>query len=153
MAAVAAETASTMRSERQAAGAGQRVAAYIIDVIPACVLGLFGLIPVIGPIIVGLVLTPYWLFRDITGGSLGKIVTGIEVMARDGSPAPTGARILRNLPIALGPMLLIIPILGMFIGPPVAALVIIAEGILVLSNGERIGDRIAGTRVVQKVRR
>ena len=45
---------------------GTRVAGYLIDVLPAIFLGLFGLIPFLGPIIAGLLLTPYWLFRDVT---------------------------------------------------------------------------------------
>ncbi|MGC8916589.1 MAG: RDD family protein [Thermoanaerobaculum sp.] len=127
------------------------MAGYLIDVIPAAFLGLSGLIPIVGPMIAGLLLTPYWLFRDVTGRSLGKLAVGTEVVRREGDLAPTWARILRNLPIALGTMLLIIPLLGYVLAPPVLSLVIVAEGIMVLTTGERIGDRIAGTRVVRRV--
>jgi hypothetical protein len=50
-----------------------RVAGYFIDVVPALILSLVSLIPFIGLIFAGILLTPYWLLRDITGASLGKL--------------------------------------------------------------------------------
>ena len=129
---------------------GIRVAGYLIDVLPAIVLGLFGLIPVMGPIMAGLLLTPYWLLRDITGSSLGKLILRTMVVRKDGQPASTGARIIRNLPLALGPAFLIIPFLGYFLGPATAGVTVLVEAIMLLSQGERVGDRIAGTTVVKK---
>src|SRR6266849_5487997 len=92
-----------------AASKGQRAGAYIIDVIP--------------PLIVGFSLAPYWLLRDITGASIGKLLLSLRVVAKDGQEASVGKRILRNLPLAIGPSLLIIPLLGYIIAPTVAFLV------------------------------
>ncbi len=113
-------------------------------------IGLFGLIPYVGNIFAGLLLTPYWLLRDITGASLGKLLLGTTVVRKDGQPATVGARVLRNLPLAIGPAFLIIPLLGYLVGPPIAGLMVLIEGILVLTQGERLGDRMAGTAVMKK---
>lgn len=129
---------------------GVRVGGYLIDFIPAVLMGLFGLIPLFGIIIAGLLLVPYWLLRDITGASLGKLLLGTRVMGKDGQEASVGARILRNLPLAVGPAFFIIPVLGYLIGPPIALLAILIEAILVVTQGERLGDRLAGTVVVKK---
>jgi uncharacterized RDD family membrane protein YckC len=129
---------------------GIRVAGYLIDVVPAVVLGLFGLIPVVGPIIAGLLLAPYWLLRDAAGASLGKLVLGSRIALKNGAPATIGARILRNLPLAIGPAFLIIPFLGYFLGPLIAGAAILVETILLLRVGERLGDKFAGTIVVKK---
>ena len=129
---------------------GVRAVGYLIDVLPAIVIGLFALIPFIGIIIAGFLLAPYWLLRDIAGASLGKFLLGTAVVRKDGQTASVGARILRNLPLAIGPAFLIIPVLGYFLGPPIAGLIILIEGILILAQGERLGDRIAGTMVMKK---
>ena len=57
---------------------------------------------------------------------------------------------MRNLPLAIGQAFLIIPVLGYFLGPPIAGLIILIEGILILTQGERLGDRMAGTMVMKK---
>lgn len=142
--------AGIIASPAALADKSSRVAAYFIDVIPAIVLGLFGFIPVVGVIIAGLLLTPYWLLRDVTGASLGKHVLGLRVSQRNGLPAGIGARVLRNIPLAIGPSLLIIPLLGYLLGPPVACVMVLVETILLLAQGERLGDKLAGTTVVRK---
>lgn len=136
-------------SSRARADKGVRAAGYLIDVLPAVLLGLFGLIPLAGPIIAGLLLTPYWLLRDVVGASIGKLMLGERIESLDGSPAGVGARILRNLPLAVGPAFLILPIIGYFLGPLVSGVVVLVETILLLSSGERLGDRIAKTVVVR----
>lgn len=127
-----------------------RVAGYLIDVIPAMFLGLVGLIPIAGAIFAGLLLTPYWLLRDVFGASLGKLLLGSKIVQKDGSPAHVGARVMRNLPLMIGPALLVIPFAGYILGPMVAGIVILVEGILVLGDGSRLGDRLAGTKVVKR---
>lgn len=129
---------------------GIRVVGYLIDVLPAILIGLLGLIPVVGGVLAGLFLTPYWLLRDIGGASLGKVVLGMAVMQKDGGPARPGARIVRNIPLAIGPLLLIIPLLGYILAPPVSFIVLIIEAIMLLTQGERLGDKLAGTVVVKK---
>ncbi len=132
------------------ANVGIRAAGYLIDVIPAAFVGLLGLIPIAGLIMAGFVLAPYWLLRDITGASLGKLVLGLRVVRKDGQPASIGSRILRNVPLAIGPSLLMIPFLGYFLGPVTAGIILLVEVIFLLTQGERFGDRMAGTRVVRK---
>jgi uncharacterized RDD family membrane protein YckC len=128
---------------------GLRVVGYLIDVLPAILLGLFALIPVIGAVIAGLFLTPYWLLRDIGGASIGKLVLKSRVVRSDGPPASAGARVLRNVPIAIAPALLIIPVLG-YILAPIGSILVLIEAIMLLTQGDRIGDKLAGTTVVKK---
>jgi len=129
---------------------GVRAAGYLIDLLPALLAGLFGLIPIVGAVLVGLLLTPYWLLRDITGASLGKLLLGLKVIGKDGSPASKGALVLRNLPIAIGPALMIIPLLGYVLAPIVSMIIMLVEVIFLLTQGERVGDRLAKTVVVTK---
>jgi uncharacterized RDD family membrane protein YckC len=146
----AAAAVPSLEVVRAPADKGTRVAGYLIDVLPAIVLGLFGLIPIMGAIIAGLLLAPYWLLRDVTGSSLGKLILRTMVVRKDGQPASVRARILRNVPLAIGPAFLIIPLLGYFLGPATAGIAVLVEGIMLLTQGERIGDRIAGTTVIKK---
>lgn len=134
----------------QMATSGIRAAGYLLDAIPACLLGLFALIPFVGPIIAGLFLFPYWLFRDVTGRSVGKTLLGLTVVGKDGSKAPVGARVLRNLPIAIGPGMLIIPVIGYILAPLFSIPLMLTEIILLLTQGNRLGDRLAGTTVARK---
>lgn len=127
-----------------------RVAGYFIDLIPAVVLGLVAMIPVIGLIFAGLLLGPYWLLRDIGGASLGKLALGMKVVSQDGQPASKGARVLRNLPLIAAPLCMLIPFLGYVLVVPVGAIVLLVEGIMLLSQGSRLGDKMAGTVVVKK---
>lgn len=129
---------------------GIRVVGYLIDVVPAIFLGLFGFIPIAGAIIAGLLLTPYWLLRDIGGASLGKMILKLRVVRNDGQPAGVGARVLRNVPLAIGPAFLIIPLLGYVLAPPIAGVIILVEGIMLLTQGDRVGDRISGTTVIKR---
>lgn len=126
-----------------------RVAGYLIDVIPAVILGLVSLIPVVGLIFAGLLLGPYWLLRDVGGRSLGKLLLGMKIVQLNGQPASAGARVLRNLPLIAAPLCMLIPLLGYVLTVPVALVVILVEGIMLLSQGSRLGDKMAGTLVVK----
>jgi uncharacterized RDD family membrane protein YckC len=128
-----------------------RVAGYLIDLIPAVILGLVALIPFVGIIIAGLFLTPYWLLRDVGGASLGKVLLGMRIVTLDGQPASTGARVLRNLTLIPAPACMIIPLIGYLLVTPVAFIVILVEAIMLLSQGSRLGDKLAGTVVVKKL--
>src|SRR5262245_9131214 len=70
---------------------GIRFAAVLIDVIPAIIIGLVGIIPIIGQLIAGIVLGCYWLLRDINGASLGKMALGLVVVMADGTPSDQSA--------------------------------------------------------------
>ena len=130
---------------------GLRAGAYLIDVIPAILAGIaVGWIPIVGAVMLGFILLAYWLLRDITGSSLGKLVLGLRVVKKDGSPSGAKERILRNLPIAAGPCLLIIPLAGYAIAPPIAGILIVTEAVLLLAKKERMGDMLAGTTVIKR---
>jgi uncharacterized RDD family membrane protein YckC len=127
-----------------------RTAGYLIDILPTLLTIPFAWLPFIGIVLAGVFLTPYWLLRDITGASLGKLLLGLRVVGRDGRPATVGGRIIRNLPLALGPSCMLVPFLGYIFAGPVAGVVVLVEGVMLLSQGERLGDRLARTRVVRK---
>jgi len=141
---------TVLRNQFVRAGRGARICAYLIDLVPAVVLGCLGIIPIIGPILAGVVLTPYWLLRDIMGGSLGKSLLGLKVMSFTGGEAGKGALVARNLPLAVGPAMMIIPLLGYVLAPSAAVVIMLIEAICLLAMSERIGDKIAGTVVVVK---
>lgn len=135
------------------ASKGERAGTYLIDLIPAVIVGfIFGWIPIVGPMIAGFILACYWLLRDITGGSIGKLLLGLRVVGKNGEEAKFSQRILRNVTIAAGPALLIIPLVGPFVALPITAILILVEIVLVLSQGERLGDRIAGTAVIHRAK-
>jgi len=130
---------------------GLRAGGYLIDVIPSVLMGLaIGWIPIVGAVILGFLLLGYWLLRDITGSSIGKLILGLQVVKKDGTPSTAKERILRNLPIAIGPAMLIIPLAGYVIAPPIASILIVTEAVLLLAKKERLGDMLAGTTVVKK---
>jgi uncharacterized RDD family membrane protein YckC len=126
------------------------VAGYFLDLLPTLLVLLVGWIPIIGFMLAGAFLVPYWLLRDITGGSLGKLVLGLRVVRKDGLPASAGARAIRNVPLIFGPLCMLVPILGYIFAIPIAMIVVFVEAIMLLSQGDRLGDRLAGTTVVKK---
>jgi uncharacterized RDD family membrane protein YckC len=131
---------------------GLRAGAYLIDLLPLIpVVLLLGWIPIIGGMLLGLILSSYWLLRDIAGAGLGKTILGLRVVFKDGSPSAASSRILRNLPLAVGPALLIIPFFGYFLAPPVTVIVLVTEIVLLVTKNERLGDMLAGTTVLKKV--
>jgi uncharacterized RDD family membrane protein YckC len=111
---------------------------------------ILGFIPLLGPFLLSpLFLLAYWLLRDFNGASLGKMAMGTAVISKNGQAATQGSRILRNVPLAIPNMLMLIPILGWIAAVPVAFIVIVAEIIALLSTGERLGDKLANTMVVK----
>jgi uncharacterized RDD family membrane protein YckC len=129
---------------------GARALGYVIDVLPCFLFAVINVLPIIGTMIYGAILTAYWLLRDVAGTSLGKLILGNRVASKKGCDSSVGQRLARNLPLVIAPILLIIPVIGMVLGPSVAIVVIVAEVILILSKGERLGDMMAGTVVVKK---
>jgi uncharacterized RDD family membrane protein YckC len=133
---------------------GLRLVGYLIDILPWIVLiSVISMIPFVGwifAILLAPILTvSYILLRDFQGASLGKHLLGMRVIGKDGREATTGARILRNLPLAIPAMFTIIPILGYILGGLVGFVVVLTEVITILSTGERVGDKIAKTMVVK----
>jgi uncharacterized RDD family membrane protein YckC len=111
----------------------------------------------------------YVLARDVLAGgrSLGKKLMGIRVVAGSGAPISPLESVKRNLVFApgfvlgvLGVLLGLIPYIGWILSCGVAVVNVFA-GLLALGlgawevveivrrpEGDRIGDRLAGTRVV-----
>ncbi len=131
-----------------------RAVALIID---GFIAGLMALVPFVGFI----ASAAYMLFKEalmyrITGEddwknkSIGKKLMKLEVVYLEGDLIDLSVSAKRNLPLAIGSIIGIIPILGWVIGPIVGLIVAIVETILVLTDklGLRIGDRWANTQVV-----
>jgi uncharacterized RDD family membrane protein YckC len=134
----------------------KRFLAALIDAVLAFVVSI---VPVIG----GLIAAAYMLLRDgleldfMDGRSIGKKVMKLRPVRLDGQPMDLVASAKRNWMFALGgitSLLLFIPVLGWLLMIPVAlaglALGII-EVVLVItdSDGRRLGDKIAGSQVVE----
>jgi uncharacterized RDD family membrane protein YckC len=133
------------------ASTGQRIGGYLMDCLIAIPFGLIWLIPIIGTLIGGALLLAYWLLRDLVNPSLGKRVAATEVRSANGDPATQGQLILRNLPQALPYVILMIPIIGWGIGSVLNMVVLVTEIVLVITDGRRMGDRLAGTMVCARV--
>lgn len=133
---------------------GMRILAYFVDVVAWMVLiVILSVIPIFG-VFFAIFLAPlltgaYILLRDSQGASLGKTLFGMKVIGKDGREATQGARILRNLPIAIPSLIMIIPILGHIVGGFLAFVIVITELVSLLASGERIGDKLANTTVIK----
>lgn len=129
---------------------GKRIIAALID---GLIAGVAGFIPVIG----GLAGAAYMLVRDgveldfMDLRSLGKKVMKLRPVRLDGQPMDIVTSIKRNIPFAIGPLIMVVPILGWVIGPIVALIIGIIEIILVLTDpdGRRMGDKFADTKVIE----
>lgn len=129
---------------------GKRLVAAIID---GVLVGVLGVVPVIG----GLVGAAYMLVRDgmeldfMDRRSIGKKVMKLRPVRLDGQAMDLSASARRNLPFAIGPAIMIIPILGWVIGPIVALVIGLIEVVLVLTDpeGRRLGDKWADTKVIE----
>jgi uncharacterized RDD family membrane protein YckC len=134
---------------------GKRAIAAVIDAVIAFGIGL---VPLAG----GIAATAYWLVRDgldvdfMDHRSIGKKVMKLRPVTLDGQPLDIAVSVKRNWMFALGGI-------GQFllytiIGIPLAMLIFmiafvigIIELVLVFTDaeGRRIGDKMAGTRVIE----
>ena len=125
----------------------KRVMARIVDLLIAWVLALF--LPPAG-VILGMV---YLAVADglQKGQSLGKMVFGLDVVKPDGSPCDLRSSMFRNIPFVLMYLFFALGFFGwillVIVGLPI--LLIELWLIYVDNKGERLGDRIADTRVVE----
>ena len=135
----------------------KRILASFIDSIVPFVLAI---IPVIG----ALVGAAYLLTKDaimvmITkdaqwkNRSIGKKIMNLEVVSETGADIDIKASVMRNWPLAIGTIIMIVPVIGWIIGPIVAAILGVIECVLVLTNdkGRRLGDKVGKTMVVESV--
>lgn len=130
---------------------GKRAAAVIIDLVIAWVVAI--VIPFVG----GLIGAAYMLFRDgfefnfMDHRSLGKKLLKLRPVTLDGSPVDISVSVRRNWVFAIGPVLMIFPVIGWVLGSIVSFIIGLVEIILVLTDeeGRRMGDKLANTKVIE----
>lgn len=120
-----------------------RVLARFVDII--MILALIELLPGVG-LYAGII---YILIGDsiFQGGSVGKKLMRISVIRIvDQKPCPPRESIIRNVTLGTAILSTRIPVIGYVI----AGLIVILEFLMMLGNkeGRRLGDELAGTRVV-----
>lgn len=128
----------------------KRWLAYFLDVLPMGFIHLIGMIPVVGNIIGGALGILYMLFRDAMGASVGKQIVGNAIVTTAGTVPTKRELVMRNVPLAIPYLFLMIPLIGPIVCLIVGAPIFLAEHIMALLTGLRIGDRLAGTRVVDR---
>ncbi|MEM1270848.1 MAG: RDD family protein [Bacteroidota bacterium] len=139
--------------EPNATGKADLTKRFLAALIDGVIASVVGLVPVIG----GLVGAAYMLVRDgldldfMRFRSIGKQVMNLAPTRLDGRPMDLEASVKRNLPFAIGPLIMVIPILGWIIGPFVSLAISIVEIVLVITDpeGRRLGDKLAETKVVE----
>jgi uncharacterized RDD family membrane protein YckC len=158
---VAQEPTAAAPTAEEAASAGKADLAkrFIAAVIDGAISAVIGLIPIIG----GLIGAAYILTRDgfdydfMKHRSVGKQLMKLRPVPLDGKPMTLQTSIRRNWPLVFGSLtqvLLFIPVIGWLLIPLVgiaAAVLTITEIVLVISNseGRRLGDRFANTKVIE----
>jgi uncharacterized RDD family membrane protein YckC len=86
------------------------------------------------------------------GRSIGKLLMGLRVVsANAGEPCSMKESIMRNAPLGAGLLLLKLPWIGWIF----LVVICVVEFLILLGsrNGMRLGDELAGTTVIEKVRR
>ena len=117
-----------------------------------------GFVPLVG----GLAASAYWLVRDgmeldfMDRRSIGKKVMKLRPVTLDGAPMDLVTSAKRNWIFAIGGIaqLFAMTIIGVIIAIPLAMAAIalgLIEIVLVLTDpeGRRLGDKLAGTRVIE----
>jgi uncharacterized RDD family membrane protein YckC len=132
---------------------------FIAALIDGLLAGGVSMVPVIG----GIVGAAYILLRDgltidfMDRRSIGKKLLKLRPVRADGQPMDPEASIKRNITLcigAVGAIFWVIPILGWIIAillGLVGLVVAVIEMVLVLTDqqGMRMGDKLAGTRVIE----
>jgi uncharacterized RDD family membrane protein YckC len=128
---------------------GPRLGALLLDGLCAMPLVFLAIIPFIG-IIGAPALCAYWVSRDafFGGQSIGKKALGLKVIKPDGSPFTWADSLKRNI-IYFALLVLMIPVYGLFFNGFLSGPLGIVELIMVLTGGQRIGDRMGNTYVVK----
>jgi uncharacterized RDD family membrane protein YckC len=90
-------------------------------------------------------------FEFMDKRSIGKKLMKLRPIRLDGGSVDITTSIARNWPLAIGSVLSIIPVLGALIAIPIVIVISIVEFVLVLTDpeGRRLGDRLAGTKVIE----
>ncbi|MBS3942696.1 MAG: RDD family protein [Dethiobacter sp.] len=83
--------------------------------------------------------------------SIGKKLMNLEVILEEGEGSIGWmVSIRRNIPLAIGTVIMVIPVIGWLAGAIVGSILGIIEVVLVLTqpDGRRLGDKIGHTRVI-----
>jgi len=141
----------TISPDLDKAGPLKRITARVVDLLVAWALTLVLPPPPVG--LLGGIL--YLSVADGVqrGQSLGKMAFGLEVLLLNGEPCTLKASIFRNLPFSLGLLFAVIPFIGWILLVFAVIPVLLLELWLVVidDQGERLGDRISGTLVVERI--
>ena len=142
-------------AQKPRADLGKRFLAALIDAVITIVIGF---VPLVG----GLAASAYWLVRDgmeldfMDRRSIGKKVMKLRPVTLDGAPMDLVTSAKRNWIFAIGGIaqLFAMTIIGVIIAIPLAMAAIalgLIEIVLVLTDpeGRRLGDKLAGTRVIE----
>jgi uncharacterized RDD family membrane protein YckC len=135
---------------------GKRFIAALID---GLLCGVVSFIPVLGGLVAGV----YMLIRDglelefMDRRSIGKKVMKLRPVQLDGQPMDIGASVKRNITFVVGFLglpFLVIPLLGWILALllGICGMILgLIEIVMVLtdSEGRRMGDKIAGTKVIE----
>ncbi|MEC9489159.1 MAG: RDD family protein [Halanaerobium sp.] len=133
---------------------GPRILAALVDAIIAAIPFY---IPIIGPLVsTAYILTKDGLMYQITGReewknrSIGKKLFNLQIVPPEGELVDLAVSAKRNLPLAIGSIIAIVPVLGWAVGPIVGLACGVIEIGLVLTDdkGCRLGDRWADTMVI-----
>lgn len=136
------------------------VSRFLAALIDSLVAGVLSLVPFVGFLAGGVyTLTKDGIMYELTKNpeykdrSLGKKLLRLKVVRLDGGPVDVAVSAKRNLPLAIGGIIGIVPLLGWLIGPVLGLIMTFLELLLVLVDpgGRRLGDRWAGTQVVPEV--
>jgi uncharacterized RDD family membrane protein YckC len=128
----------------------KRIAAGLVDGIPAY---LIAFIPFLG----GLISATYLVLRDglptenAQAQSLGKRLLGLKtIRLPGGEPCDYFTSMLRNLPFAVPALIMVHPGRGWIMGSFIWGALFLIELLLIIvdDHGERLGDRLAKTMVV-----
>ncbi|NLY50385.1 MAG: RDD family protein [Firmicutes bacterium] len=133
------------------------VSRFLAALIDGLIAGVLMLVPLVGFIAGGVyTLTKDGIVYELTRNpeyksrTIGKKLLRLTVERNDGGEIDLATSAKRNLPLAIGSLIGIVPILGWVIGPLVAPILTVIEIVLVVvdASGRRLGDRWAGTQVV-----
>ena len=128
----------------------KRIFAAAIDMLPVVALSVIHVIPIVGWLLFAGVASCYWLFRDLGGASIGKLVLGLTVTNRVRTESASWQRIIRNLPLSIPHWFGLLPLIGLPISIAMSIFVLLIEFLLLTATGIRFGDLFAGTRVCPK---
>jgi uncharacterized RDD family membrane protein YckC len=127
-----------------------RLHGFLLDVLP-----FFGIVALLSfalreraqslPFLVGtrVVFGAFLLLRDLAGASPGKRARKMQIVSASGEPVDGTQLFLRNTTLAAAPLSADVPVLAQ-----ATLLLLLVDAVFVFIRGARLGDLLAGTRVV-----